>query len=189
MSLESVRAWLAEHAPDLPLIEVEESTATVETAAKALGRRAGRIAKSLAVRAGDADFPARRARRCPARQWQDQGGVRRPAADARRGGDVGADRPSGRRRLPVRTGDGPAGLSRPVAGGVRHRLSGGRVAQHVGRSLDANGCSTSSATAGSTYAAYPRKRAGLSSSAATVSIGQGVPAISASTIAAIAGEV
>ena len=56
MSLESVRAWLAEHAPDLPLIEVEESTATVETAAKALGVEPGRIAKTLAVRAGDQTF-------------------------------------------------------------------------------------------------------------------------------------
>jgi prolyl-tRNA editing enzyme YbaK/EbsC (Cys-tRNA(Pro) deacylase) len=53
MSLESVRAWLRAHAPDLPLIEVEESTATVETAAKALGVEPGRIAKTLAVRAGD----------------------------------------------------------------------------------------------------------------------------------------
>jgi prolyl-tRNA editing enzyme YbaK/EbsC (Cys-tRNA(Pro) deacylase) len=53
MSLESVRAWLHAHAPDLPLIEVEESTATVETAAKALGVEPGRIAKTLAVRAGD----------------------------------------------------------------------------------------------------------------------------------------
>jgi prolyl-tRNA editing enzyme YbaK/EbsC (Cys-tRNA(Pro) deacylase) len=53
MSLESVRAWLTEHAPDLRLIEVEESTATVETAAKALGVEPGRIAKTLAVRAGD----------------------------------------------------------------------------------------------------------------------------------------
>ena len=56
MSLESVRAWLAENAPDLPLIEVEESTATVETAAKALGVEPGRIAKTLAVRAGDHTF-------------------------------------------------------------------------------------------------------------------------------------
>ena len=53
MSLESVRAWLQAHAPDLPLIEVEESTATVETAAKALGVEPGRIAKTLAVRGGD----------------------------------------------------------------------------------------------------------------------------------------
>ena len=56
MSLESVRAWLAEHAPDLPLIEVEESTATVETAAKALGVEPGRIAKTLAVRVGEETF-------------------------------------------------------------------------------------------------------------------------------------
>ena len=53
MSLESVRAWLAERAPNLRLIEVEETTATVETAAKALGVEPGRIAKTLAVRAGD----------------------------------------------------------------------------------------------------------------------------------------
>jgi prolyl-tRNA editing enzyme YbaK/EbsC (Cys-tRNA(Pro) deacylase) len=53
MSLESVRAWLAGHAPDLRLIEVQESTATVETAARALGVEPGRIAKTLAVRAGE----------------------------------------------------------------------------------------------------------------------------------------
>ena len=56
MSLESVRAWLAEHAPDLPIIEVEESTATVATAAAALGVEPGRIAKTLAVRVGDGTF-------------------------------------------------------------------------------------------------------------------------------------
>ncbi len=56
MSLHSVRAWLADHAPDLPLIEVEESTATVATAAQALGVEPGRIAKTLAVRAGDRTF-------------------------------------------------------------------------------------------------------------------------------------
>jgi prolyl-tRNA editing enzyme YbaK/EbsC (Cys-tRNA(Pro) deacylase) len=53
MSLESVRAWLAAHAPELRLIEVEETTATVDTAAKALGVEPGRIAKTLAIRAGD----------------------------------------------------------------------------------------------------------------------------------------
>lgn len=56
MSLESVRAWLAEHAPDLPLILVEDSTATVEHAARALGVEPARIAKTLAVRAGDLVF-------------------------------------------------------------------------------------------------------------------------------------
>jgi len=50
MSLESVRAWLAAHAPDLPVIETEESTATVAEAAQALGVEPARIAKTLAVR-------------------------------------------------------------------------------------------------------------------------------------------
>ncbi|HET9813732.1 MAG TPA: YbaK/EbsC family protein [Sphingomicrobium sp.] len=52
MSEQSVRAWLAKHAPDLRYIEAAETTATVETAAKALGVEPGRIAKTLAVRAG-----------------------------------------------------------------------------------------------------------------------------------------
>jgi prolyl-tRNA editing enzyme YbaK/EbsC (Cys-tRNA(Pro) deacylase) len=56
MSDESVRAWLAEHAPDLPLIEVSESTATVAAAAEALGVAPGRIAKTLAVRVGEKVF-------------------------------------------------------------------------------------------------------------------------------------
>jgi prolyl-tRNA editing enzyme YbaK/EbsC (Cys-tRNA(Pro) deacylase) len=50
MSLESVRAWLAAHAPDLPIIETEASTATVAEAAEALGVEPGRIAKTLALR-------------------------------------------------------------------------------------------------------------------------------------------
>jgi len=48
--------WLAQRAPDLDLIEVAESTATVETAAKALGVEPARIAKTLAVRAGNDVF-------------------------------------------------------------------------------------------------------------------------------------
>jgi len=56
MSLESVRAWLAARAPDLKLIEAAESTATVAAAAAALGVEPGRIAKTLAVRAGDETF-------------------------------------------------------------------------------------------------------------------------------------
>jgi prolyl-tRNA editing enzyme YbaK/EbsC (Cys-tRNA(Pro) deacylase) len=56
MSLESVREWLAGNAPDLDLIVVEESTATVDTAARALGVEPARIAKTLAVRAGEQVF-------------------------------------------------------------------------------------------------------------------------------------
>ena len=56
MSLESVRVWLADNAPDLPIIEVAESTATVATAAAALGVEPGRIAKTLAVRVNGDTF-------------------------------------------------------------------------------------------------------------------------------------
>ena len=56
MSAQSVRAWIAEHAPDLEIITVEESTATVAEAAQALGVEPAQIAKSLAVRAGDHVF-------------------------------------------------------------------------------------------------------------------------------------
>jgi prolyl-tRNA editing enzyme YbaK/EbsC (Cys-tRNA(Pro) deacylase) len=56
MSAASVRAWIAAHAPDLTIIEVEGTTATVATAADALGVEAGRIAKTLAVRAGERLF-------------------------------------------------------------------------------------------------------------------------------------
>ncbi|QNM83128.1 YbaK/EbsC family protein [Sphingomonas sabuli] len=56
MSLESVRAWLEAQAPDLRLIETEALTSTVDEAAAALGVEPGRIAKSLAVRAGSQVF-------------------------------------------------------------------------------------------------------------------------------------
>lgn len=56
MSLESVRVWLSRHAPDLPLIEVAESTATVDLAARALGVQPARIAKTLAIRVGGEVF-------------------------------------------------------------------------------------------------------------------------------------
>lgn len=52
MSRNSARAWLAEHAPDLAVVEPGISTATVADAAAALGVEPGRIAKTLAVRAG-----------------------------------------------------------------------------------------------------------------------------------------
>jgi prolyl-tRNA editing enzyme YbaK/EbsC (Cys-tRNA(Pro) deacylase) len=78
LSLDSVRAWLAEHAPDLPLIEVAETTATVETAARALGVEPGRIVKTLAVRAGDSVFllVARGDARLDNRKCKDEFGAR-----------------------------------------------------------------------------------------------------------------
>lgn len=53
MSLESVRAFLAEKAPDLHVIESEGSTATVLEAAQVHGVEPGRIAKTLAFRGPD----------------------------------------------------------------------------------------------------------------------------------------
>ena len=54
MSGESVLAWLAQHAPDVALIDHSRSTATVAEAADVLGVEPGRIAKTLAFRVGDA---------------------------------------------------------------------------------------------------------------------------------------
>ncbi|AGH48816.1 MULTISPECIES: YbaK/EbsC family protein [Sphingomonadales] len=54
MSLESVRAWLAVHAPDIAIIDQGESTATVADAARTLGVEPGQIAKTLSVRINDA---------------------------------------------------------------------------------------------------------------------------------------
>jgi prolyl-tRNA editing enzyme YbaK/EbsC (Cys-tRNA(Pro) deacylase) len=78
MSADSVRAWLAERAPELRYIEVDDSTATVETAAKALGVEPGRIAKSLAVRAGEQLFllVTRGNARLDNRKCKDQFGAR-----------------------------------------------------------------------------------------------------------------
>ena len=53
MSFESARAWLAEHAPDIAIIDQGASTATVAEAAEALGVEPARIAKTLALRVGD----------------------------------------------------------------------------------------------------------------------------------------
>ena len=53
MSFETARAWLAEHAPDLRLIDHSRSTATVAEAADVLGVEPARIAKTLSLRIGD----------------------------------------------------------------------------------------------------------------------------------------
>ena len=53
MSLHSVRAFLAEHAPDIEILEATTSTATVVLAAEAHGVAPGQIAKTLSLRLGD----------------------------------------------------------------------------------------------------------------------------------------
>ena len=53
MSLDSVRAFLAEKAPDIAIIELETSTATVALAAEGHGVLPAQIAKTLSLRVGD----------------------------------------------------------------------------------------------------------------------------------------
>src|SRR5579872_5932912 len=53
MSLESVRAFFAENAPDIAVIESSVSSATVTLAAEAYGVEPGRIAKTLSLRVGE----------------------------------------------------------------------------------------------------------------------------------------
>ncbi|GLK88833.1 YbaK/EbsC family protein [Pseudomonas turukhanskensis] len=53
MSIESVKAFFAAHAPDVIVLEYEVSTATVALAAAALNVEEGQIAKTLALRFGD----------------------------------------------------------------------------------------------------------------------------------------
>lgn len=53
MSITSVKDFLAARAPELEIIELEQSTATVELAAQAHGVKPGQIAKTLALRVGD----------------------------------------------------------------------------------------------------------------------------------------
>ena len=54
MSLQSVRTFLAEHAPDVEILVAPTSTATVDLAAEAYGVAPGQIAKTLSLRLGDA---------------------------------------------------------------------------------------------------------------------------------------
>ena len=53
MSLESVRAFLQAHAPDIELIETDDSSSTVELAAKVHGIESAQIAKTICLRVGD----------------------------------------------------------------------------------------------------------------------------------------
>jgi prolyl-tRNA editing enzyme YbaK/EbsC (Cys-tRNA(Pro) deacylase) len=53
MSIESVRAFMAAHAPDIAVIETEQSSATVALAAEAHGVSPDQIAKTICLRAGE----------------------------------------------------------------------------------------------------------------------------------------
>src|SRR5258706_7057962 len=53
MTMETVRAFLAAHAPDLKIAELDGSTATVELAARGHGVQPAQIAKTLSLRIKD----------------------------------------------------------------------------------------------------------------------------------------
>lgn len=53
MSLQSVKAFLAEKAPEIEIVETDLSSATVELAAKAHGVATGQIAKTLSLQVGE----------------------------------------------------------------------------------------------------------------------------------------
>ncbi|ANL31218.1 YbaK/aminoacyl-tRNA synthetase-associated domain-containing protein (plasmid) [Rhizobium phaseoli] len=53
MSLESVRAFLRAHAPDIDIIETAESSSTVALAAEAHGVEPAQIAKTICLRVGE----------------------------------------------------------------------------------------------------------------------------------------
>ena len=53
MSIEQVRAFFAENAPDLVVMESEQSSATVPLAAAAFGVTPAEIAKTLSLRVGE----------------------------------------------------------------------------------------------------------------------------------------
>jgi len=53
MSIESVRAFFAENAPDISVIESDKSSATVALAAEAFGVTPAEIAKTLSLRVGE----------------------------------------------------------------------------------------------------------------------------------------
>jgi prolyl-tRNA editing enzyme YbaK/EbsC (Cys-tRNA(Pro) deacylase) len=53
VSLESVRAFFAERAPDIEILTTDGSSATVQLAAQAFGVAPGQIAKTLSLRLGE----------------------------------------------------------------------------------------------------------------------------------------
>jgi len=78
MSLDSVKQFLAEHAPDLSIIEVDSSGATVAMAAMAFGVTPGQIAKTLSLSVGEQVIllVARGDARLDNRKYKDQFGAK-----------------------------------------------------------------------------------------------------------------
>lgn len=84
MSIESVRAFFAAHAPDIHVIETEASSATVAQAAAAHDVDPDQIAKTIAVKIGDevALVVTAGMRRLDNRKFKDRFGVKPRMVDA-----------------------------------------------------------------------------------------------------------
>jgi len=126
MSLDSVRAFFAQHAPDIAVIVTQESSATVPLAAAAHGVEPGQIAKTLSLRIGedvvlvvtrgDARLDNKKAKAA-------LGGKPRMLGPD----EVEALTGHRRRRLPLRARHAAQGLLRHLAARFRHRRAGGRL--------------------------------------------------------------
>ena len=106
MSLESVRAFFNTHAPDLHIIELTTSTATVALAAEAHGVEPGQIAKTLAFRVGERNIllVARGDARIDNKKIKDALGSKAKMLDAGCRNGRGTHQPSRGWRLPFRPG-------------------------------------------------------------------------------------
>lgn len=115
MSLQSVKAFLAERSPDVEVFELNTSTATVAQAAEALDVEPGQIAKSLSLRVNDEVIVlvVRGDARLDNRKYKDQFGVK-----ARM---LGADEVELQTGHPV-GGVSPLGLSQPLRVFFDHSL-------------------------------------------------------------------
>lgn len=84
MSLESVRQFFLQHAPDLTVIVTEASSATVALAAEAHGVEPDQIAKTICVRIGDdvALVVAAGTKRLDNRKFKDRFGIKPRMLDA-----------------------------------------------------------------------------------------------------------
>ena len=124
MSLESVRAFFAEKAPDISVIESPMSSATVDAGRRSLWRRAGADRQNAELADRRARGADRGRRHLADGQQEGEGAVRRKAENARPRGSRRDHRARSRRRLSVRIEDAAAGLLRRLAEGVRHRGAG-----------------------------------------------------------------
>ncbi len=113
MSLQSVRQFFAEHAPDIEIIELNQSTATVALAAAAHNVEPGQIAKTLSLKIKDKIvlIVADDARLDNKKLKETFGAKARMLSSD----EVVTDRSSGRRRLPVWSGKSAGSLLRRLS--------------------------------------------------------------------------